>query len=306
VSGQAASIVIACYTEARWDSLVRAIESVRAQEPAPAQVIVAVDHNPSLCARLRDDFEGVAVVEHGGVPGASGTRNAGAAAASESVLVFADDDVQADPGWLCELIAPLSDPGVAGTGGMTKPVWPRPQPSWFPEEFAWVVGGSYAGLPTSPAAVRNVWSENMAVRREAFEAVGGFRGGFGKLGIVSRPEDTDLCLRISSWAPGLQWIYVPGAIVRHEVPPGRTTLSFFLRRCYWEGAGKVELSAQLGAGRNLRDERRYLLRTLPQAVTRDLRGHEVRRALAIVAGTCAAGLGAAVSLVRLAGSRLRW
>ena len=44
------------------------------------------------------------------------------------------------------------------------------------------VGGSYAGMPTRTAEIRNVWSASMVVRREAFTAVGGFRVGFGKNG----------------------------------------------------------------------------------------------------------------------------
>jgi GT2 family glycosyltransferase len=304
MSERTASVVIACHTEERFPSLLRAISSAQEQIPAPAQVIVAVDHNDGLCARLRGEVQHIEVVDHRGDPGASGTRNAGAAIAQDQpLLVFLDDDVQAEPGWLGELLAPFEDPSVVGTGGMTKPAWQGPRPSWFPDEFGWVVGASHAGLPTAVAPVRNVWSENMAVRREAFETVGGFRRGFGKLGRTSRPEDTDLCIRIGASAPGDRWLYVPTAVVDHEVPPARATFGFFLRRCYSEGAGKVELSAHLGADRDLGDERSYLLRTLPLAIARDLRAGKFRRALAIIAGAGMAAVGGAVSVVRAAQSR---
>jgi GT2 family glycosyltransferase len=301
MSERTASVVIACHTEERFPSLLRAIASAQEQTPMPAQVIVAVDHNECLCARLRAEVKGIDVVDHRGDPGASGTRNAGAAiAGAHPLLVFLDDDVQALPGWLDELLAPFEDQRVIGTGGMTQPAWQGPRPSWFPDEFGWVVGASHAGLPTAPAPVRNVWSENMAVRREAFETVGGFRRGFGKLGRTSRPEDTDLCIRIGASAPGDRWMYVPTAVVDHEVPSERATFGFFLRRCYSEGAGKVELSSHLGADRDLGDERSYLLRTLPLAIARDLRSGEFRRALAIVAGAGIAAVGAAASVVRAA------
>jgi GT2 family glycosyltransferase len=140
----------------------------------------------------------------------------------------------------------------------------------------------------------------MAVRREAFERVNGFRRGFGKVGLTSRPEDTDLCIRIGGNAPDARWMYVPTAVVDHEVPPARATFAFFLRRCYWEGAGKMELSAHLGADRDLGDERSYLLRTLPLAIVRDLRTGKVTRALAIIAGAAMAAAGAAVSVIRAA------
>jgi GT2 family glycosyltransferase len=305
MTDRTASVVIACHTEERFGGLLNAIESVRAQTPPPGQLIVAVDHNEALCTRLRGDLENVEIVDHRGDPGASGTRNAGAALAHAPLLVFLDDDVQARAGWMSELLAPFEDRTVIGTGGMTKPAWQGPRPPWFPDEFGWVVGASHAGLPTSEAPVRNVWSENMAVRRDAFETVGGFRRGFGKLGRTSRPEDTDLCIRVGASSPGDRWLYVPTAIVDHEVPRERATFAFFLRRCYSEGAGKVELSAHLGADRDLGDERSYLLRTLPRAIARDLGTLNWRGALAIIAGAGMAGLGAAVSIVRAAQETFR-
>jgi glucosyl-dolichyl phosphate glucuronosyltransferase len=293
-----ASVVIACHTEDRVPSLMRAIRSAQAQIPAPAQVIVTVDNNEQLCARL-SEVSGIEVVDHRGDPGASGARNAGAAQARSPLLVFLDDDTEARAGWLGELLAPFKDPSVLGTGGMTRPAWQCPEPGWFPNEFGWVVGASHAGLPSALAPVRNVWSENMAVRREAFEAVGGFRAGFGKVGGRSRPEDTDLCIRVGASAPDGYWVYVPTAVVDHEVPPTRATFAFFLRRCYSEGAGKVELSAHLGADQDLRDERSFM-RALPRAIARDLRAAQLRRALAIIAGATAAAMGAAVSVGRAA------
>ena len=303
MSGMAASIVIACHTEERFEQLLEAIDSARQQAPEPDQLIVAVDHNEALCRRLRAEVDGIEIVDHRGDPGASGTRNAGATLARNPFLVFLDDDVRARPGWLRELLAPLLDPQVIGTGGMTMPAWQGPRPPWFPDEFGWVVGASHAGLPTEQAHVRNVWSENMAVRKSAFDAVGGFRRGFGKVGSTSRPEDTDLCIRIGASAPDRWWTYVPTAVVDHVVPAERSTFAFFLRRCYWEGAGKVELSAHLGEDRDLDDERSYLTRTLPRALVRDLVSGQFRRAVAIVAGVMLAAAGGAVSLARAAGAK---
>ncbi len=293
-----ASVVIACHTEKRFGQLLVAIDSALSQIPAPLEVIVAVDHNQNLCARLRAEVPGVTVVDHRGEPGASGTRNAGAAWARGSVLVFLDDDTRAHPGWLADLLAPFADEHVVGTGGRTDAAWQTGRPGWFPAEFGWVIGASYAGLPTTVARVRNVWSENMAVRREAFATVAGFRAGFGKLGNVSRPEDTDLCIRVGALPGGRRWLYVPTAVIDHAVPADRSTFSFFLKRCYWEGAGKAELSDHLGDERDLGDERAYLTRTLPLAFLRALGHGRIRRASAIVAGVACAGFGAAAAVVR--------
>ena len=300
-----ASVVIAAHADERWSSLVRAVQSVRTQRPQPAEVIVAVDHNEALFARVRDALPYVTAVENDDMPGASGARNAGVARASTQYVAFLDDDAHAQTGWLATLLEPFEDPDVVGSGGRVDPEWATSAPGWFPSEFAWVVGASYTGLPVERARVRNVWSGNMAVRRDVFEAVGGFVVGFGKLGHASRPEDTDLCIRMSASAPRRHWVYLPDARVYHMVPASRSTFGFFLRRSFSEGGGKVEMSQRLPSDDNLGSERDYLRQTVPRGIVRSLKASIAQRepALAVhgaamVAGTAAAAAGAAVALAR--------
>jgi hypothetical protein len=153
-------------------------------------------------------------------------------------------------------------------------------------------------MPERTARVRNVWAGNMAVRREAFEAVDGFREDFGKVGNVSRPEDTDLCMRVDSGA----WVYDPASAVGHQVPAERARLHFFLRRCFNEGRGKAGLAELNGGGGSLSAERGYARRVLPAGVLRGLRdtargdASGLLRAMAIVAGAGAAAAGYAVGV----------
>jgi cellulose synthase/poly-beta-1,6-N-acetylglucosamine synthase-like glycosyltransferase len=300
-----ASVIIAAHTEERWGTLMRAIESAQAQRPPAEQIIVAIDNNPALTERLRGLERPLAVVENRLARGASNTRNAGAAAARTPFLVFLDDDACARADWMAPLLEPFADELVVGTGGFVAPLWRTARPRWFPDEFAWVVGASYAGLPATTAPVRNVWSENMAVRADAFRAVGGFRAGFGKVGNMSRPEDTDLCIRMSAARPGAHWVYVPAAVVDHEVPAERATFRFFLVRSFWEGRGKIEMSRNLGDAQDLTSESRWLRDAVAGGAARRLRsaaarasGTDLAQAGALLAGTLAAGLGAAASLAR--------
>lgn len=298
------TVVIACHTLDRWDALLRAIGSALAQQPMPLELIVAVDHNADLSARLRAAHPTVRVVDNVAARGASATRNAGAAMARTPLIAFLDDDAVATAGWLARLLEPFSDDGVIGTGGGVAPAWESGRPAWFPDEFGWVVGASYRGMPTEQAPIRNVWSENMAIRRSAFEAVGGFSDGFGKVGRTSRPEDTDLCIRVSAAHAGRHWLYVPDAVVEHAVPSARATWRFFLRRSFWEGRGKVEMGRKLADDRDFASENDYLRRTLPAGVLRYVRagvrhpcGADLARAGSIVAGAAAAAAGGVVSFV---------
>jgi len=301
-----ASVVVACHTEDRWQQLLRAIDSAKEQEPPPAEIIVVVDHNPALLERLKIAEPSITTVANGFERGASGARNTGALLATMPTVAFLDDDATAEPTWLRSLIAPLSDPAVLGSGGAVVPRWLGRRPAWFPDEFGWVVGVSFTGMPTQVGPIRNVWGENMAVDRVAFDRVGGFRNGFGKIGDRSRPEDTDLCIRMRQAAPpGSSFVFVPDAVVRHDVPVARSTLRFFLRRCFNEGFGKVEMSRQLGTRGNLGTEHDWLRSAVPEGVRRELRSlvHDRRvapagRIAGIVIGIVAAGAGAAAATLR--------
>ena len=298
----AVSIVIPTHSEKRWHQLVRIVASARSQTYDVAEVVVVVDHNPALYRRARRDLVGVTVLENLYAQGVSGNRNTGAFHTGTELVAFLDDDTMAERDWLARLVTPFTDATVVGAGGGIQPAWAAARPRWLPDEFLWAVGGSYTGMPTTTAPIRNVFSASMVVRRETFLKVGGFRTGFGKLGDQNRPEDTELCLRMSALAGG-HWMYVPGAVIRHEVPASRSTFGFFLRRCYAEGRGKVAMAGLLDGSASLGSERDYL-RSLPGAVLRNLvaatRGHGAHHALkagGVLAGVAAAGVGGVVETV---------
>jgi glycosyltransferase involved in cell wall biosynthesis len=261
---------------------------------------VSIDHNPALFAKLRPIVSRFTVPIHlvsndGEHSGASPTRNAGAARAGGEVLAFLDDDALPDPDWLEHLVAPLSRPDVAGVGGFVRPEWEERAPRWYPPEFLWAVGATYRGMPEGPAPVRNVWSENMVLRRKDFLACGGFREGFGKRGNVSRPEDTDLCVRVSRLL-GARWFFEPAARVSHIVPAERSTARFLLRRSWAEGRGKATLSL-LGTAEELADEKRHALKVIPCGIASGFRhpwadgAQGLRRASITAAGAVAAAAG---------------
>lgn len=295
---QTFSVVFCTYTEARWEDLVDAIASVRRQSLSPYEIIVAVDHNPRLCARVRDELPGVVVVENGEARGLSGARNSGLAAARGSHIVFLDDDALASPDWLARLQDVFADSGVIGAGGAIEPLWLGGRPAWFPTEFDWVVGCTYRGMPETRAMVRNLIGCNMAFRKEAFAAAGGFRiGRVGALSIGQENDETEFCIRLAARRTDAQLWYDPAATVQHRVPPSRATLAYFARRCFSEGLSKSKLSRQVGRARGLASERDYTLRTLPRGVARGFGDALLRRDPSglLRAGAVVAGLAITVA-----------
>lgn len=261
------SVVMACYTEDRLASIDATLTSLRSQTLQPRRVIVAVDNNEPLATYLSDRFDWITVVRNRHTRGASGTRNCGVEVVETPYTAFIDDDEAAEPDWLLKLVEPFDDETVVGTGGKYEPKWLKGKPSWFPDEFTWAVGGSYLGQPTSTSLVRNVWSGNMAVRTKAFRQVGGFRTDFGKCGVASQPEDTDLCIRMAA-ATGEGWMYVPSAVIHHDVPKTRSSLRFFLARCYAEGFGKALMRKRLALSSAVDVEHDYVATILRVALHR--------------------------------------
>jgi GT2 family glycosyltransferase len=286
------SVIICAYTEARWADLVDAVASVQHQTLPAYEIIVAVDHNPTLAARAYQHLPGVVVVENRQDRGLSGTRNSGVEAAQGSYVVFLDDDAIAAPDWLACLSAAFANPRTVGTGGAIEPLWFGGRPIWFPAEFEWVVGCTYRGMPELRATVRNLIGCNMAFRREVFATVGGFRiGRVGALSIGQENDETEFCIRLMTACPDAELWYEPSAAVRHKVPPSRATLAYFTCRCFSEGLSKARLSHQVGRAHGLSTERAYTLRTLPQGVLRGIDDTLLRRdpggllrAAAIIAG----------------------
>jgi GT2 family glycosyltransferase len=265
------SVVICAYTEARWDDLVAAVESVRRQSASPREIIVVIDHNPDLLERVRTQIPDVVVIENKETQGLSGARNSGIAASRGEIIGFLDDDAVAAPDWLEQLCAHCEDSQVLGAGGAVEPMWLHGRPTWLPEEFYWVVGCTYRGLPQMATPVRNPFGGCMCVRREVFEIVGGFRSRVGRES--TRPmgcEETELCIRARQRWPSRVFLYEPRAKIYHRVPASRVLWSYFRSRCYAEGLSKALVSRFVGVKDGLASERVHTFRTLPQGIARGL------------------------------------
>jgi len=292
------SVVVCAFTQRRWQQTRAALESALRQEPAPAEVLLVVDHNAELADRARREFTSVSVLENAGTQGLSGARNTGLKAATQPITAFLDDDAEARPGWLKHLVAPYSSPDVVATGGSVHPRWPATRPPWLPPEFDWVVGCSYRGLPETTGQVRNPIGANMSMRTDLALEVGGFDESVGRVGANTRGcEETELSIRLTASRAGSVILYVPAAAVDHHVAPERLTFSYFLRRCWHEGMSKADVVRLSGAAAGLQRERRQTAVVIPVALLRELRnlatGHvsAAARIVAMVAGLTAASAG---------------
>ena len=293
------SVVICAYTEARWNETCAAVESVQRQSVPGYEIILVVDHNPSLYASLSAAFPGVTVVENREERGLSGGKNTGISTAKGDIVAFLDDDAVADPDWLKFFADAYLDADVVGVGGLTLPNWKVPRPSWFPREFDWVVGCTYLGMAEAHQQVRNVLGGNSSFRRDALESVGGFQNGIGRSANRRRPlgcEETEVCIRITQRSPRSIMLFENRSVIRHLVPTDRCRFSYFVSRCFAEGLSKAMVTANVGSQDGLSSERRYTTKTLPNGVIRGLADFGKGDVSGLArAGAITAGLGSTVA-----------
>ena len=300
------SVVICAWAIERWPLLVEGLSLLERQSTPPDEIVVVVDHNDELLAEVRSQFPAIVAVANRYGQGVSGARNTGIEVAGGDLVAFLDDDAVPATEWLECLLSHYRSSDVLGVGGLIVPRWEDGRrPRWFPDEFLWVVGCSYRGLPTRLAPIRNLMGANMSYRRVAFDTVGGFDEGIGRGNQRSLGcDETELGIRVAQRFPNDRVLYDPSARVDHYVPRRRTTLGYFFSRCYDEGLSKTLVVRSVGASSGLSSERTYTLRTLPTgvvtgvwaAVRGDISG--LARAATIMAGLAATTAGYVVGRLR--------
>src|SRR5215213_8774934 len=209
------SSILACdYPAERWEAIVvdnatqadAAVGSIESEHDGP--VPVSVVHEPE--------------------PGLSNARNRGLRAARNSIVVFADDDVEVDRNWLIALVAPFGRGGrVGATSGLTVPgALETPAQRWT-EGF----GGRVRPLaaltfdlddpppdrPLFPFTVGDLGAgRNMAFRRDLLEELGGFDPALGPGTVAHDGDDIEALFRVL--LSGHSVVHDPAAIVWHAHP----------------------------------------------------------------------------------------
>jgi hypothetical protein len=255
----------------------------------------------------------VHVVPNGHAKGLAGARNTGIEHAWGDVVAFLDDDAAARDTWIEQLVAPYAQEHIVGTGGFACPDWVTGAPAWFPEEFLWVVGCSYRGLPPGLAPIRNPIGAGMSFRRSVFEDVATFDTEMGRVdGVPLGCEETVLGIRVTQHHGEGSIVHAPHAVVDHKVRGTRATPAYLLRRCFAEGISKAAVAQRVGSLDGTSSERRYVLRVLPQGVARGVarffRGDwaGLLSSGLILAGVASATTGYLIGRVGLSGAISRW
>jgi len=226
-------ITVALCTRDRPDRLRRALASLAAQVPAPAEILV-IDNAPTD-GRTRAVAEATDGVISGvrylvePVPGLDFARNRALAAASREIVVFLDDDAVAEPGWAAAMLAPFVDSRVAAVTGRVEALETETEGQRLVEaNGGYSRGDEILRLPRDVdrrplhglRAPRIAWAVSvgsgcsLAVRRRVLLALGGFDEALDLGAALPGGGDHDALWRLLE--AGWEIHYEPTARSRHE------------------------------------------------------------------------------------------
>lgn len=213
------SVVVPVFNKAPF--LAAALDSIVTAARAYGNAeLIAVDHGSTDGSRQllesRYAKEGRIADFRGGT--ISAVRNFGARLATGSVLSFIDADCVIPPDYFDRLVEVLAATGAGATGAE---VVPPPAPNWV--EDVWYRLHRRAG----DGEQEWIGSANLAIRREAFDAVDGFDER------LVTGEDTELCQRLRD--RGYR-IYESKSLAAVHLDNAKTVTDFY-RKELWRGLG---------------------------------------------------------------------
>jgi GT2 family glycosyltransferase len=214
------SVVVCTYNGAR--TLRECLSGLRDLDYPDYEVIVIDDGSTDGSAAIARQFPcRVVSTENRGL---SRARNSGLTLATGSIVAYIDDDAYPDPHWLRHLATAFRHSTHAGMGG---PNLPPPGDGWIAECVA-SAPGNPVHILVSDRDAEHVPGCNMAFRKAALEAIGGFDPQFRVAG-----DDVDLCWRFTD--AGFTLGFSPAAVVWHH---RRNSLRAFWRQ--QRGYGRAE------------------------------------------------------------------
>jgi len=193
--------------------LEKCLASVTTGRKPAAQVLVVFQGqaNTSLQTEITDRYSGVCVIRCPTI-GAAAARNFGARASDADLLLFIDDDCEADAAWVASYDEAFStDLSLELAGGRVllgmeddnPPIRLGFQGDTTPHRFT----GRRNPVGTLDRG------GNLAIRRKTFLDLGGFDEGLGPGTPCQSAEDTDLVYR--AMRAGVEMAYIPDAVVYH-------------------------------------------------------------------------------------------
>lgn len=176
-------------------------------------------------------------------PGLLSGRHRGALEAHGDILIFVDDDIEADKDWLEAINESFQDISVQLVGGRNLPKYETKPPEWL--EWFWLelpFGKIFPelslldfGEKIQEIEAYYVWGLNFSIRRQALFDLGGFHPDCIPKHLQHFQGDGETGLALKANKLQYKAIYHPQALVWHQVPKSRMTYQYFEQRFFYQG-----------------------------------------------------------------------
>ncbi len=242
-----ASVIIP--TLNRSGFLLTAVKTILEQATTSKYEVLVMDNGCDSI--LREQIESLAQTESVPIryipvpePGLHNGRHAGAKNAMGDLLVFVDDDIIAEPGWLNSIIEAFEDPSVALVNGPSIPLYEETPPAWLDSLWTPLADGKRSmgylslldyGDRICPIDPRYVWGLNFSIRKEVLYQLGGFHPDSLPWELRRFRGDGESAVTRKARRLGLNAVYHPGAKVLHRVPKERLQMEYFEKRAFLQG-----------------------------------------------------------------------
>ncbi len=225
------SVIIPARNEEQY--LPACLDSIRGNTSSSISVECVVVDNGSTDRTAELAREKGALVVHSRAETIAAVRNEGARISTGRYLAFLDADCTVEAGWAEAIERALGQKTVVAVGNY--PHVAERGTTWVQKTWSFLLR-----VRGEPERARWLPSANLAVRRDAFEALGGFDES------LTTCEDADLSYRLTRRGTLLD---DPEVLVLHHREPA--TLAAFLRKEIWHGKDSYH---RLRAGGMVADE----------------------------------------------------
>jgi len=237
-------------THDRPRDLWRCLEAFACLED-PVELIVVDSASTPPCRELVNGYAraipGLVYLRED-APGLSRARNRGVRHAQGEIVAFVDDDAAPRPDWARRIVEPFADdPRVGCVGGACHPFFPDcERPRWLSDRLLQFAGVTrFHAAREARSSAEWPFGANIAFRREALTAAGGFPEHLGRTGsaLLSGEESAAIAaVRAAGWRIVLQ----PAAAVDHAVPEARCVSRYYWRRLWWAGVTRARTGGRRG------------------------------------------------------------
>lgn len=222
------SVIVCTRNGAR--TLQPCLESLLRLNDPDFEVLLIDDGSTDDTARIAQSLPGVRYHRkaHAGL---SAARNRGMEQATGEILAYTDDDCVAHADWLLHLRHAFVDEKVIAAGGPNIP----PPPRGRVERVVAAAPGAPAHVLLSDTEAEHLPGCNLAIRKDALAAIGGFHTDY-----IVAGDDVDICWRLREHGGRGCLRYVPGAMVWHH---RRLTVGAYLKQQRGYGDAEALLMA---------------------------------------------------------------